>query len=446
MLTNDKVMRFFDRKDEIEKLRNIEELSHKVAQFTVISGRRRIGKTTLVLQAYAGKPLIYLFVARKSESELCDSFVESIREVIDIPMLGNTKRFADLFIFLMKLAETQHLTVMIDEFQDFYRINPSIFSEMQDIWDRHKDRAKINLIVCGSINSLINKIFRDQKEPLYGRHTEIMTLHSFTPDTLKEIMREYRPRYSSDDLLTLYMTTGGVAKYVELLVDCDCLTRKEMLDRFFQKDSFFLNEGVGMLIEEFGKDYGTYFSILSLISQGHTTRSDIEEILGVQISGYIKNLTEDYRLIVKHQPLMEKSANKNVSYVLNDEFLRFWFRYVFKYSYMIESGANHKLRDLVERDYTTFSGRVLENWFIESLIDKGEHTRIGYWHDRKGENEIDIIAVDELSRKMTFFEVKRQSDKIDIPILRAKAEAFLKITQSFDGYEIMYKGLSLDEL
>lgn len=439
-------MRFIDREYEIEKLRKIEELSHKVAQFTVISGRRRVGKTTLVQQAYAGKPLIYLFVARKSESELCDVLVESIREVVDIPMLGNARRFSDLFVFLMELAEKQHLTVMIDEFQDLYRVNPSIFSEMQNIWDRHKDRAKINLIVCGSINSLINKIFRDQKEPLYGRHTEMMTLHQFSPATLTEIMREYNPSHSADDLLTLYMITGGVAKYVELLVNCDCLTRKEILDRFFQKDSFFLNEGKGMLIEEFGKDYGTYFSILSLISQGYNMRSDIEEMLNVQIGGYIKNLTEDYRLIVKRQPLMEKSVNKNVRYMLNDEFLRFWFRYVFRYSYMIESGANHKLRELVERDYTTYSGRVLENWFMDTLVENGEHTRLGYWHDRKGENEIDIIAADELSEKMTFFEVKRQADKIDIPVLRAKAETFLKTTQCFGEYDIEYKGLSLDDM
>lgn len=438
-------MRFFDRKNEIEKLRKIEELSYKVAQFTVISGRRRIGKTSLVQQAYDKKQWIYLFVARKSESELCDSFVESINEATNITMPKGTKHFAELFRFLMELAETRHLTVMIDEFQDFNRVNPSIFSEMQNIWDSHKNRAKINLIVCGSVNSLINKIFHDDKEPLYGRHTEMLTLHPFTPSTLKEIMQEYKPDYTADDLLALYMTTGGVAKYVELFVDWACLTRKEMLDRYFQKDSYLLGEGKGMLIEEFGRDYGTYFSILSLIAQGHNTRSVIEEMLGVQISGYIKNLTEDYGLIVKRQPLMEKSSNKNVHYFLNDEFLRFWFRYVFKYSYMTESGANQKLREIVERDYTTYSGRVLENWFVETLIEQGEYTRIGYWHDRKGENEIDIIAADELNDKVMFCEVKRQADNIDIPILKTKAETFMKSTHSFSKYEMEYKGLSLDD-
>jgi len=439
-------MRFFDRKNEIEKLRKIEELSQKVAQFTVISGRRRIGKTSLVQQAYAEKQLIYLFVARKSESELCDSFIESIGEAINIPMLKGTKRFAELFLFLMKLAETQHLTVMIDEFQDFNRVNPSIFSEMQDIWDRHKKSSKINLIVCGSVNSLMNKIFKDEKEPLYGRHTDMITLRPFAPSTLTEIMREYNPNYTADDLLTLYMITGGVAKYVELFVDWGCLARENMLDRFFQKDSYFQGEGKGMLIEEFGRDYGTYFSILSLIAQGHTTRSDIEEILGTQISGYIKNLTEDYGLITKRQPLMEKSANKNVHYTLNDEFLRFWFRYIFKYSYMVESGANQKLREIVERDYSTYSGRVLENWFVARLIERGDHTRIGYWHDRKGENEIDIIAIDELGEKVMCSEVKRKADNIDIAILKAKSEVFIKSTHSFAGYEIEYRGLSLEDI
>lgn len=439
-------MKFFDRKTEIEKLRRIEEQSKEVAQFTVISGRRRIGKTSLVRKAYEDREILYLFVARKTESDLCESFVECIKDALNIPMLGRVTRFADIFRFLMETAKTRHLTVMIDEFQEFYKVNPAIFSEMQDIWDSNKEKAKINLIVCGSVNSLLNKIFKDKKEPLFGRQTDQMNVRAFTPSVIKEIMKEYAPEYSKEDLLAIYMLTGGVAKYVELLVDKRNLTKEKMMDAFFEEDSYFLTEGKNALIEEFGKEYGTYFSILSLVSQGHSTRSDIENILGIEIGGYMKKLIDDYGLISKQQPLFETTSNKNVHYVIEDNFFRFWFRYIFRYAYMLEAKANNRLKMLVNNDYTSYSGRILEGYFREMLKEKGVYTRIGYWHGRDGSNEIDIIAQDELEKRAVFYEVKRKKDIINIDVLKKKSEAFLNSTHEFKRHVIDWQGLCMDDM
>ena len=361
-------------------------------------------------------------------------------------MLGKVSRFIDIFRFLMEIAKTRHITVMIDEFQEFYKINPSVFSEMQDVWDRNKENSKINLIVCGSMNSLLNKIFRDKKEPLYGRQTDMMKVRAFAPSVLKEIMAEYNPKYSKEDLLALYLLTGGVAKYVELFVDRLNLTKETMIDACFEKDSYFLMEGKSVLIEEFGKEYGTYFSILSLIAQGHNTRSDIENILGIEIAGYLKKLVDDYELIAKRQPIFENAANKNVRYTLEDNFLRFWFRFVFRYEYMLEAGANVKLKNLVNADYEAYSGRILEGYFRDSLIEQGFFTRIGYWHSRNGQNEIDIIGQNESTKKAVFYEVKRQKDNVDIAVLKEKAQAFLTATHEFKNYDIEYVGLSMEDM
>lgn len=439
-------MKFFDREQEIEKLRQIEELSHKVSQFTVISGRRRIGKTSLVKEAYRGFPLLYFFVARKAESELCETFIETIRQMLDVPVAGSPKRFAEVFRFVMEIAKKQHVTLVIDEFQEFYRVNRSIYSEMQDIWDSNKNEASVNLLVCGSVNALLNKIFRDNKEPLYGRQTNSLRIDAFTTVVLKEIMREYAPKYSKEDLLSLYLLTGGVAKYVELLVDGDCLTHERMLNAFFEKDSYFLGEGKNMLIDEFGKEYGVYFSIISLIAQGHNTRGDIENRLGMELGGYLKKLVDDYGLISKQQPMFETAINKNVHYAVEDSFLRFWFRFVHKYSYIIEAGGLEKLRELVKRDYATYSGMVLEQYFRNSMIESGEYTRIGYWHDRNGENEIDIIAADELKKKVKICEVKRQKKEVDMRILTEKAGVFFQTTKKYGRYQVEYQGLSMEEM
>jgi AAA+ ATPase superfamily predicted ATPase len=441
-------MRFFDREQEFDKLREIENLSNEVAQFTIITGRRRIGKTEMVKKFYENKTLLYFFVARKAEMDLCEVFIDEIRTKLNIPMIESKGiSFAGIFRFIMELSQTQHITLFIDEFQDFYRVNPSIYSDMQNIWDSYKDKAHINLIVAGSVNTLMNKIFKDKKQPLFGRHTDTIHVRPFKPSVLKEIMAEYCPGYKKTDLLALYTMTGGVAKYVELFIDKKRFTEKKMLDMFLGQDSYFLSEGKNMLVDEFGKDYGIYFSILTLIAQGKNTRSEIENSLNIkEISGYLKNLNEEYGLISKMQPMYEKSSNKNVHYAINDLFLNFWFRFVYKYTHIIEAGGNERLRALVERDFTTFNGKALESYFNEVLKESGRYTRLGYWHDRKGENEIDIIAEDEIDNKIVFIEVKRQEKNFDEKVLKSKSELFFKAVGTFKDFEIIYKGLSIEDM
>ena len=441
-------MRFFDREQEFEKLREIEELSYEVAQFTIITGRRRIGKTEMVKKFYENKEILYFFVARKAEADLCDVFVDEIRAKLNIPMLDSKgMSFPAIFKFVMELSQTQHITLFIDEFQDFYRVNPSIYSDMQNIWDSYKGKSHINLIVAGSVNTLMNKIFKDKKQPLFGRQTNTIHVRPFRPSVLKEIMSEYCPGYKKSDLLALYTLTGGVAKYVELFIDRKKYTEKRMLDMFFEQDSYFLPEGKNMLVDEFGKDYGIYFSILTLIAQGRNTRSELESALNIkELSGYLRNLSEEYGLISKMQPIFEKSSNKNVHYAIDDQFLKFWFRFIYKYTHIIEAGGNERLKTIAERDFATVSGKSLESYFNEVLKESGGYTRLGYWHDRKGENEIDIVAEDELDERIEFIEVKRQAKNYDEDVLRTKSELFLKSVGSFKGYKIVYRGLSIEDM
>ena len=441
-------MRFFDREIEFERLHEIENLSHEVAQFTIITGRRRIGKTEMVKKFYENKTMLYFFVARKAESDLCEIFAEEISEKLDVPTLsGKGMNFASIFKYIMELSLNRHITLFIDEFQDFFRVNPSIYSDMQNIWDSYKNKAQINLIVAGSVYTLMNKIFKNKKEPLFGRQTGTMHIRPFKPSVLKEIMSEYCPGYNKSDLLALYTLTGGVAKYVELFIDRKKFTEEKMLNMFFETDSYFLPEGKNMLIDEFGKDYGVYFSILTLIAQGRNTRSELENALNIkELSGYLKNLIEEYGLISKMQPIFEKSNNKNVHYNINDQFLRFWFRFVYKYNHIIEAGGNEKLKTIVNRDFTTVSGISLENYFNELLKESGEYTRLGYWHDRKGENEIDIVAEDELENKIEFIEVKRQAKNFDEDLLKTKVQCFMKHVGNFNNYEIVYKGFSIEDM
>ena len=389
--------------------------------------------------------MLYFFVARKTEAELCKDFVEEITSKLQLPILGEVVRFADIFKYLLQLSKNRPLTLIIDEFQDFKRVNPSVFSDMQKIWDLNKQEVHINLVVCGSVYSLMNVIFKNNKQPLYGRQTGEIKVTPFPPSVVKEILSSYNSAYTNEDLLALYSYTGGVAEYVEMMMDAGAMTKEQMTEKFVAKNSYFIYEGKNMLIEEFGKDYARYFEILQLIASGYTTRGEIESIMKIEIAGYLAKLENDYCLISRYTPMFQK-ANRNIHYQIEDNFLRVWFRYIYKYGYMIEVGANKKLKMLMDKDYTTYTGKVLERYFLAKMIESEEYTQIASWWDRKGENEIDLIAADELEQKVTFYEVKRQAKDVNLGILKDKAEHFFQATGKFKKYDIGYQGLSMEDM
>ena len=439
-------MKFYDRKSEIGLLKEIAAKSRRTAQFTVITGRRRIGKTSLVRKAFEGTNYLHFIAARKSEAELCEIFQSEISDKLGVPLLGECKRFSDVFRFVIEYAKKHPTTLFIDEFQEFFRVNPAIYGDIQGIWDLNKDKAKINLIVGGSVYTLMTKIFRDKKEPLFGRQTRMLSVGPFSVSVLKQILKDHKPKYTNEDLLALWTFTGGVAKYVELLMDDNATSRDRMIESIIAEDSSFITEGKAMLIEEFGKDYGNYFSILALIARGKTTRSEIEAAIGKEVGGYLTKLEDEFALIAKRQPLFEKTTKKNVRYRLSDNFLVFWFRFLHHFSYMTDIKAFRQLQDIVKRDYDAFSGFALENYFRAKFIEASTFTRLGGWWDRKGENEIDLIAENELAKCAEFIEIKRQSSRYDENALTDKMNAFLQTTGKFKNYRLTVKGLSLADM
>ena len=439
-------MKFYNREKEIKKLLEIKEQSKKNAQFSVVTGRRRIGKTQLLLKSYGNTKFLYFFVAKKSEVILCQDFLQELKEKLNAPILGEVNSFSVLFEYIVQLSYEQNITLIIDEFQEFFTVNPSVYSDMQRIWDLHKDKAKLNLIVSGSVISLMYKIFENYKEPLFGRANHFIKLQAFKTNTLKEILSDYNPSYTPDDLLALYSFTGGVAKYVQLFMDNGWTSKEKMIEGMIDENSIFISEGKNLLIDEFGKEYGTYFSILTAISEGKNTRTEIENLLKKEIGGYLTKMERDFNLIKKQQPIFTKSSTKNVKYQIEDNFIMFWFRFIYKYSSMIEIGAYEQLRKIIERDFSSFSGHMLEKYFRENAQISQAYTSIGNYWDRKGETEIDFIAVNEIEKSIDFAEIKRQKNNISIEKLRQKAAKFLIQNPQFNSYKKGFYAWSLEDM
>ena len=436
-------MKFYNREIELEKLRNVYTLSQDVAQLTFIVGRRRIGKTSLLLRAFDANTTVYLFVAKKNESLLCEEFIEEIKQKLALPIFGEIKSFSILFEILMQASKQQSFTVIIDEFQEFNSINPAIFSDMQRIWDTNKDESKINLVACGSIYSMMTRIFENAKEPLFGRATNRMHVQAFHINTIKEIVKDYAPNYTAEDLLTFYGVTGGVAKYVELLVQNRAFTKDAILNTVLSENSLFLDEGKHVLIEEFGKEYGNYFSILSLIAAGKTARVEIESILEMETGGYLARLEKEYQIIQQIRPILAKPGSRSVKYKISVPFLSFWFRFIYRNRSAVEAGNLSYVKQIIDRDFSTYSGKILEDYFIKQLKAEKKYNLIGTYWENKNQNEIDIVAVNDLTKSVLFAEVKRQKKNISIEKLQAKS---VNLQKQFIGYRFTFQALSLEDM
>lgn len=435
-------MKFYDREIETETLRRIEATSAEYAQMTVITGRRRIGKTTLIKHAFKGMDMIYFFVARKSEALLCQELADTVRDILGED-IGDFTNMSRLFSALMQLSKRRNFTLVFDEFQNFKYVNESFFSEMQNIWDGNKDESRINLIICGSLYSMMTKIFDDRKEPLYGRATSRIRLREFPLATLREIMRDNNPDYTPDDLLAMYMITGGVAKYVEQLFMNKAFTKDHIIETVLSFGSYFIEEGKELLSDEFGKDYGNYFSILSAIAGGFNERGEIKSYTGVEAGGYLDRLENTYDLVYRYRPYLASENSRNVRYGIKDNFLNFWFRFIYKYRSAVEIGNLDYVREKVMADYSTFSGWILERYFRQMYCETGLYNVVTNYWEKDGHNEIDLIAVNEADKEIVIGEVKRNPRRIDLHGLEDKA---VNVISRRKGWAVEYVALSLEDM
>lgn len=438
-------MKFYDRENEQKQLRKVLLQSKKEAQMTVLMGRRRIGKTELSLMCGDDK-VLYFFVGKKSEPLLCHDFLREIGDKLGSPIIGQLNSFSEVFRLVLELSKRQPFTLVIDEFQNFLKVNPDVFSDMQRDWDLYKRESHLNLIISGSVFTLMKRIFEDYEEPLFGRANERLTLKPFATDVLKEILGDFNPNYTKEDLLALFSITGGVPWYVSLLLDKGYVTKDLMLKALTEENSPFINEGRNILIEEFGTDYVTYFSILTCIASGMKTRAEIEGELGLDnIGSYLARLENYYRLITKALPIFSKPNSKKMRYQLDDCFLIFWFRFFYKYQSLVENKALKTLDTIIQRDYSTVSGFMLERYFAQKFEEEGKYI-IGKWWDRKGENEIDLIVADPIKKEAWIYELKKQGERYDAKALKEKVKVVTAQTPELAKMKLHLGSLSIDDM
>lgn len=416
-------MKFYNREKELDVLE--ETYKQKGANFVVITGRRRIGKTELIQEFVKknNKEYLYFFVTKKRSTNLLREFNNQFNQKRKSEAI-----FLDWDSFIKELLEfclQNEVILIFDEFQEFLKIDDSVFSIFQKHWDKYQNinKGKLNLIVSGSYISMMEKIFYSTKEPLYGRTTKKIKLREFNFKTVQNILKDHLTKgekeVSITKLLSFYTVFGGIPYYYYLIEKEEIF--KNNLDSIIENlilksDGILHNEGKEVLTKEFGSEYSSYFAVLESISLGYNTFSLIQKYTGLN-NGFLlrllQTLSSHYQIIKKEKPLFPNNKKVNRYKILNN-FISFWFKYIFFNQSILELDETTAISNKIQNEIKSQMGTEYEKFCIEYILDiENNHSddlnnetykifkqenilEIGKWWDKNG--EIDIVLRTETDR------------------------------------------------
>lgn len=414
--------RFVDREQEMATLQS--EYERDGSALVVLYGRRRVGKTTLISEFIKNKKALFFLASEESESQNRLAFQEKAADFLNSNLLKNVevKSWDVLFRAIMDSHFDSKPVIVLDEFQYLGKSNPAFPSVFQRIWEEILKDRQVMVILCGSLISMMQSQTLAYDSPLYGRRTAQIRLkqipfayyHQFFPDK------------SRKELIEMYAVTGGVPKYIELFSqskDIYSAIEKCVLNR-----SGYLYDEPYFLLQQEVSEVGSYFSIIKAIAAGNTKLSSIAGVLEVKstsLTKYLKTLI-DLDILEREVPVTEDSPEKSKKglYKIKDNYLRFWFAFVYPNMSFIESGHGRivmdKIRKSLVRNHIAF---VYEDICRERMWEINTEgvwpfyfSKLGRYWDSK--EEIDIAAIDPDGKNLILGECKYWQEPVGVSVLR----------------------------
>ena len=417
--------------------------------FVVIYGRRRVGKTTLIKEFIKDKRAFYFLATTESEAQSMKRFAGVLSRTTKKPMLSKVTftDWLDLFQVVADDHPDEKKVLVIDEFPYLVKTNPDFPSILQNAWDEVLKDHNVMLILCGSLISMMKKHALAYDSPLYGRRTAQIRL---MPLQFTDVYAAQN--LSFEQAVEQYAITGGVPKYMEFFQTDEPLV--EQIRRVVLSKNGFLYEEPDFLLNEEVQTPINYFSVLKAISDGNHKLSKIGMTMEQDTSAitpYLKTLI-DLGFVIKNFPITEKNPERSRKslYYVSDNFIRFWFRYVYPFKGELELDNQQIVLDEMGKDFkqkfVAFAYEsICRNIFAE-LCRKRQiefaPSRIGsYWrNDNEGDTEIDVAAVDNQHKRLFLGECKYHAKPVDVAIYSALQEKgqSKELTAAFKGYEIVY--------
>jgi len=387
---------FVDREEELRRL--AEEYGKRGFRFVVVYGRRRVGKTEILKKFVENKDSIYFLCSLRAIDKNVERFSEKIGEKYGFSV--KFSNFLDAFKFLKERGVD---VVVIDEFPYLISLDSGIVSEFQEIVDEILKDSNIMLILCGSSIGMMERDVISYKSPLYGRATMIMKVKPFS---LFEMLKWYN---SVENAIKIYGVTSGIPKYMEFFSGKNI--EDEIILNFFRSDTFLYNEARLLLSEELRNIY-TYFNILEAISVGKTKLSEIASYSGIEAKDlpFYLNVLMRLGIVGREYSITDRKRKRGI-YKIEDEYFRFWFRFVSPYQEDIEMNYPENAIKDFRKNFNAYLGITFEKIVKDLLLRMNslnllpfKFEKIGRWWSR--EEEIDLVAINSRKKRALLIEVK----------------------------------------
>ena len=440
-------MKFIGRKREMEKL---ESEYSRDSSFVVIYGRRRVGKTTLIKEFLKNKTAFYFLATEEIESQSMKRLAGVVARTTKNRLLQNATftDWLDLFQVIADYEPEKKKVLVIDEFPYLVKTNSAFPSILQNAWDEVLKDKNVMLILSGSLIGMMQKHALSYDSPLYGRRTSQMRLAPLLFTDIYAVQS-----LSFTESVEQYAVTGGVPKYLEFFEDGRELT-EQIKDAVLSKNGFLYEEPFFLLKSE-SMTAVNYFSIIKAIADGNHKIGKIAGVLGIEsskLTPYLSTLSE-LGFVEKRTPVTEKNPEKSRKglYFIADNFIRFWFRYVYPYKGELELDNMQIVLEEMKKDFETkfvaFAYEDICKDIFANLCKRGVvdfvPSQIGaYWlNDYTGDTEIDVMAVDNQNKRIFAGECKYHRNPVDAPVYYALKEKVLnagEIRKSYPGYDVIY--------
>lgn len=408
-------MKFINRQLELDELNK--RWKGDASEFFIIYGKRRVGKTELIKQFIKDKPSIYFVADKRSEKDQLKELGMLFGNYFNDKLLvkNGFNEWLDLFQYLKENIKDRFIFA-VDEYPYIVEANKSISSLFQKGWEEHLKGSKIFLILSGSSISMMESEVLFYKSPLFGRRTGQAQID---PLTFKQAW-QFFPEKSFDDFLSIYTICGGMPAYL-LEIKKETSLDENIKTNIFKKTSFLYNE-VEFILKEELREPKNYLSILKAISWSKTKFGEISNSTGLEkniLTKYIDVLVK-LQLMEKEVPVTEENLQKSKQgiYKISDNFLRFWFWYVFPYKSDLEIERYDEVSRKIEETFGAIKANTYEKVCRELLSDFRNKIfsfeRIGRWWNK--EEEIDIIGVNKKTQEIIFGECKWSDNLVDKPV------------------------------
>jgi uncharacterized protein len=408
-------MPFIGREKELEILE--ERYRSPKAEFFVLYGRRRVGKTELLKQFSQGKLVIFYTAGQTEAQDNLNQLTERCQAFFQDRMSQGIvfKTIENLLEYLLEKRQDEKLVVILDEFQYLVNADQSIPSLLQRFWDHKGQHANLMLVLCGSSISLMVDYALAEKSPLYGRRTGQLQLKPFDYRTAGKFF----PAWSHQDKLLTYGALGGIPAYLNQFDPS--LSFQENLIRYVLRKDTFLGEEAEFLLKTELRDIKSYTSILKAIAAGNTTLKDLTSKVShtaTSISSYLSNL-QMLHLVNREVSLAERAPEKSKKgrYTIQDNFLNFWFRFVEPNMTLVEFGQEKALyQEKIQPALSQYMGRVFEDICQQYVLLYGQEAglpiarRIGKVWSR--DYDLDVVA-EGIDGSFLFGECKWSSKPVD---------------------------------